>query len=184
MKPRPGAWCNTARNRHYDNWTLPAIRNLAEEIIQRGQDGLGDFGGDMFPVKKARGEGYYMLGCGRGTGGPNDATHAILAPGPDGAIATERFEALREGTELCEGLLYLESALQDKKIGGELAAKVNRYLDARADAFIEHWYERAPGGAIAFAGGAAFVNRWTPPLQAERDAELLALCGEVARAVK
>ncbi|HOX07821.1 MAG TPA: DUF6067 family protein [Planctomycetota bacterium] len=182
LKPRPGVWCNTARNRHYDNWTLPAIRNLAEEIVQRGQDGLGDFGGDMFPVKKARGEGYYMLGCGRGTGGPNDATHAILAPGPDGAIATERFEALREGTEICEGLLYLEAALQDKKIGGELAAKVNRYLDERADVFINNWYHRTVG--IEFGGGAAFVNRWTPPLQAERDAELLALCGEVAKVVK
>jgi hypothetical protein len=177
LKPRPGIWSNTMRTRHWDSSSLVLIRNLPEEAILRGQDGVGDFGSDLFPIKKEKGGGYYCLANGRGTGGPNDAQRAILAPGPDGAVATERFEAFREGTELSEAVLYLEQALLDKKIGGELAAKVNRYLDERCEAFIKHWYDRA--GSIW--GGAEFRNRWSPPGLVDRDAELLALCAEVGK---
>jgi hypothetical protein len=113
-----------------------------------------------------------MLGNGRGTGGAGAATHSLLAPGPDGAVATERYECFREGTELCEAVLCLEAALQAGKVGGDLAQKVNRYLDARGEALIKFWYER----------GGGFINNWSPAGQFDRDAELLALCGEVARA--
>ena len=174
LKPRPSIWCDTARTRHRDYSPLIVVRNLPEEVIMRGQDGAGDFGGDLFPVKNQRG-GYMCLGNGRGTGGPGAAQVAILAPGPDGAISTERFETFREGTELGEALLFLEKSLQDKKISGDLAQKVNRYLDERSEVFIRYWYERRPGTWDA-------TYRLTPPGLAERDARLLALCAEVAAA--
>lgn len=174
LKPRPGVWSNTARTRHRDYSPLAIHRNLPEEMIQRGQDGVGDFGGDMFPIKSEKDNHYYMLGCGRGTGGPESSTRAILAPGPDGAIATERFEAFREGTELSEAILFLEKTLLDKKIGGELEQKVTRYLDERGDMFIKYWYAR----------GLAYINRWAPAGLTERDAELLALCAEVVKATE
>ena len=172
FKPRSSLWCDTARNRHWDWSPLIQLRNLPEEIINRGMDGLGDFGADLFPVRKDSGKGFYMLGNGRGTGGPGAATHSLLAPGPDGAIATERFECFREGMELGEALLYLEQALLDKKAGGELAQKVNRYLDERGEVFTRYWYER----------GGQFISRWSPAAQVERDAQLLELCAEVAKA--
>ncbi|HOX07897.1 MAG TPA: hypothetical protein PK280_15970, partial [Planctomycetota bacterium] len=112
----------------------------------------------------------YCLGNGRGTGGPNDAERCLLAPGPDGAVATERFENFREGTELAEAIIYLERMLLEKKVSGELESKVSRFLDERAEAFINYWYGR----------GGTFTNRWTPAGLAERDARLLALCAEVA----
>jgi hypothetical protein len=173
LKPRPSVWSDTARNRHWDWSPLILLRNLPEEVINRGMDGVGDFGADLFPVAKDGGRGFYMLGNGRGTGGPGAATHSLLAPGPDGAVATERYECFREGTEFSEAILYLEQALLDKKISGDLAAKVDRYLDARGEAFIKFWYSR----------GGGFISRWTPAGMADRDAELLALCGEVAKAV-
>jgi hypothetical protein len=174
LRPRPSIWGDTARARHWDWSPLLVVRNLPEEVIQRGHDGVGDFGSDLFPIKKEKGNGFYCLGNGRGTGGPNDAQKAILAPGPDGAVATERFENFREGSELSEAVLFLEKALLDGRVSGELAAKVNRCLTARAKVFTKLWYER----------GLQFINRWSPAGLVDRDAELLALCAEVASAAK
>jgi hypothetical protein len=84
----------------------------------------------------------------------------MLSPGADGPVATERFEMLREGVELGEAILFLEKALQDKKISGDLEQRVNKLLDARGEAYF-----RYPGG-----DGGRF----------ERDARLIALAGEVA----
>ena len=131
-------------------------------------DGAGDFGSDLFPIKQDQGNGSYCLGNGRGTGGPNESQRAILAPGPEGAISTERFENFREGTELGEAVLYLEKAMADKKISGELEQKVNRYLDERGEPFVK---------------GGDFWWGWSNTAF-EPDEKLLALAGEVAQVVK
>jgi hypothetical protein len=170
LRPRPGIWCNTARARHWDASPLAIVRNLPEEMLLRGHDGVGDFGGDLFPVKNPSGKGYFCLGNGRGTGGPNDAERAILAPGPDGPVPSERFENFREGVELAEAILFLEKALRDEILDDRLAEKVNRCLDQRSEIFRRYWYER----------GWNFISRWAPAGQAERDRQLLALCAEVA----
>jgi hypothetical protein len=116
---------------------------------------------DFFPFKAPNGR-MTTVGCGRGTGGPENSTMALLAPGRDGPLPTERYEALREGVELGEALIYLERSLLEKKIGGELEARVNRYLDERSE---------------------AFMNRW-PSGRAERDRKLIELAGEVAAQLK
>ncbi|HOX07282.1 MAG TPA: DUF6067 family protein [Planctomycetota bacterium] len=177
IKPRPGVWCATQRNRHNNSSPATVIRNLAEEAVSRGMDGCGDFGINLYPIPKESGRGYYSLGNGRGTGGPNCSQRSLLAPGPDGAVATERFEWFREGTELSEAILFLESALAEGKAGGDLAGRSNRLLDERSAAFIDFWYSRA--GSL-FGDGQAHLQRWSPPGLARMDAELLALCGEVA----
>ena len=78
----------------------------------------------------------------------------------------------REGAQLSEAILFLEEALRDKKVDGELAQKVTSYLDRRSEIFIRDWYER----------GSAFINRWSIAGQFERDARLLELSAEVAAA--
>lgn len=176
VKPRPGFWCDTLRSRHRDWSPLIVVRNLPEEVILRGMDGVGDFGADLFPVKSDTGR-FYCLGNGRGTGGPGDAQRAILAPGPDGAVSTERFENFREGTELGEGILYLEKALAEKRIGGDLEKKVGRFLNDHGSVFIRYWYQKRPGTWDAT------YSRFIPG-QLARDADLLALCAEVSAAVK
>ncbi len=38
---------------------------------------------------------------------------AIMAPGPNGAVATNQMEALREGVQQCEAIIAIEQALVD-----------------------------------------------------------------------
>lgn len=157
LKPRKGIWCSLARTRHRDSSPLTVLRHLPEEMIMRGHDGVGQLGADVFPVRNPQGR-FTHPAVGRGGVGPDCSTLAILAPGPDGALPTERFEMFREGVQLCEAILFLQRALEEKAIGGELAERVNRCLDGRAEAFLRQWS----------------AGRF------ERDAQLLALAGEVA----
>jgi hypothetical protein len=161
LQPRPGYWCYTYRTDFNDASGLTILRDIPEEEITCGHDGVSDFGVDFFAVKGQSGRMTHV-GCGAGTGGPTDSTMALLAPGRDGPVVTERYEMLREGVEVGEAILYLERALQEKKVSGELADRVNRYLDGRDEAYRKRW----PNGRF------------------ERDLALLALAGEVAAAVK
>jgi hypothetical protein len=86
---------------------------------------------------------------------------AILYPGPDGPVATERFEMFREGVELCEAVLFVQRAVADKKLSADLQQRSARYLAAR-------------GGTLRND----FVARFIP---SEEDAKLLGLADEVAR---
>ena len=127
-----------------------------------GHDGVSDFGEDLFPIKKADGRGYYHVGNGRGTGGPGCSTMALLAPGPDGPVSTERFEMFREGVQLAEAILFIQRAIEGNQISEELQQRANRYLDERGEAFIKSWF------------GVRYI-------QAEQDEKLLSLAGAVAR---
>jgi hypothetical protein len=67
---------------------------------------------------------------------------------------------MREGTELAETMIFIQRALEEKKIDGDLAARANRYLDDR--------------------GGLSFVCQF---VEGEYDEKLMDLAGEVARAI-
>jgi hypothetical protein len=162
LKPRPGYWCFTYRGCFRDASTLTDLRRVGEDEVSSGHDGVSDFGADLFPLK-ASGNRVYAIPNGRGTGGPGNSTMAVLAPGPDGPIATERFEMLREGMELAEALLFVERALQDGRLPAELQARAGAYLDERGEAFRLSWFGMRH-------------------IQAAHDEKLLALAGEVARA--
>ncbi len=62
-----------------------------------------------------------------------DMSSWVLAPGPDGAVATARLESLKEGVEECEARIYLEDALLDAakkaKLGADLAQRCQQALD-------------------------------------------------------
>jgi hypothetical protein len=77
-------------------------------------------------------------------------------------VSTERFEMFREGVELAEALLFVEQAIQQKKLSADLLRQAKDYLDVR---------------------GAAFVNSWCGLryMQSEEDAKLLDLADEVER---
>jgi hypothetical protein len=158
LKPHYGYWCYTWRSAMREYGDLAIFRIIGEDEIMRGMDGVSDFGVDLFPVKSESGR-YYVPGNGRGTGGPNDSILALLAPGPDGAISSERFEMMREGMQIAEAILYLQLALDAKKLSPELEQKVNDCLTER---------------------GECYMRNWTAGRQ-ERDRRLLALTEEVAR---
>jgi hypothetical protein len=164
LKPRPGYWCFTYRGCFRDDSPLTDLRRIDEDEIMMGHDGLSDFGADLFPIKRPNGA-IYGIANGRGTGGPGNSTMALLAPGPKGAIATERFEMFREGAELAEALLFIQRAIEGKKISDDLIQRANKYLDQRGEGFLKGWF------------GVRYM-------QAEHDEQLLNLAGEVARALK
>jgi RNA polymerase sigma factor (sigma-70 family) len=155
-------WNSVNRGRHRDSSPIIRLRHLPEEMIMRGHDGVGQLGAGLFPLKSGRGRKYYHLNRGRGGLGPECSTRNFLAPGPKGPVVTERYEMFREGVQICETLIFLERSVMEKKISGELAERVGKYLEARGAARIKDW--RA--GQLA------------------RDARLYALAAEVAKATK
>ena len=165
-KPRAFTSAYGYRGSQFDNTPLTDWRRTAEDMIRSGHDGVGDFGINMFPLKKPTG-GYCVLAGGRGTNwaSPGRATMAILAPGPDGPVATERFEMFREGVELSEALLFIERAIKDKKLSADLHKRADGYLNTRGKGFVGSWC------------GVRYM-------QSEEDAKLLDLAGEVARELK
>ena len=161
-KPRRNTFCNTARSTVRDVSPLRDYRRFVEICaVSKGYDGLSEFGVDLFPMKRPIG-GYALSPAGRGTGGLMQSSFvAILYPGPDGPVATERFEMFREGVELCEAVLFVQRAVADKKLSADLQQRSARYLAAR-------------GGNLRND----FVARFIP---SEEDAKLLGLADEVAR---
>jgi hypothetical protein len=162
-QPRRETFASTYRASLNDQSLLPLCRGIGEEMVRSGLDGVSDFGVDLFPLRRPVG-GYYVLAVGRGInwGMPGRSTMALLYPGPDGPVATERFEAFREGMEVAETILFIETAMAEKKLGADLAAKAGRYLDERTESLV----------------GGRFSHRH---MQATEDAKLLELAGEVAK---
>ena len=131
-------WNYTHRNGLYDKMPLKAYLQASEDMIMPGHDGIGYLCSDFVPIHnpKSRRQKYYQLKADRGcTQGGNTGT--LVAAGPGGPVVTGRYEMLREGCQQCEAILYIERALQEKKIAGELAQRANAYLDERSRAFIK-----------------------------------------------
>ena len=150
------------RSQFSDNSPLTYLRRMGEGAILTGYDGTGDFGANQFPLKRGAG-GYYCPIAGRGTEWHGVSTEALLYPGPDGPVASERFEVYREGMVISEARLYVLRAITEKKLSPELLQRASRYLEQRSQGFM-FW----------------FGNRY---MQSEEDAKLLDLAGEVARAL-
>jgi len=161
LNPRPGFFCNTYRWSWRENSPLTDQRRVGEDIIMSGRDGVSDFGADLFPIRNPKGR-YYCIPNVEYPSGPMFTQNALLYPGPDGPVTTERFETFREGVQLAEALLFIERAIQEKKLRAALQQRAETYLDQRSHAFIMNW----------------FGIRDMP---AEEDGKLLELAGEVAR---
>jgi hypothetical protein len=186
LKPQAEILCDTYRWNWKVNSLLNTYRRVGEDIVMAGRDGISDFGADLVPFKNARG-GYTTAPAVEYPSGPNFTFHAMLYPGPDGLVTTERFEMFREGVELAEALLFVERAIQrtamldgllsieppsrslrraiehEKKLSPALRQKAERALEARSHAFIMNWF---------------IIRDMTGT---DEDAKLLALAGEVAK---
>jgi len=113
-------------------------RHLAEATITGSQRGNGRLGADYWKVLRDK--------RGRRVGRSHDRypestwrnlfiADALLAPGPDGPVATDQFEAFREGIQECEARIVIERALSDEalraRIGADLARRCEDYLRDR-----------------------------------------------------
>jgi len=165
--PRRNTYCNTVRHVINDSSALREVRRLVElGALYAGYDGVSEFGADLFPRKNpVGGHAVPPISFGANWGNRN-SNLALLYPGPEGPVATERFEMFREGVELCEAILFVRSALHNKRISGDLQKRAERYL-APGSGERERTFKRG-----------FFAPRY---MQAEEDARLLDLAGEVAR---
>jgi hypothetical protein len=178
LKPET-AHCTHARVQYREQgWpALWELRTKHEEAILKGNDGLEAVGADHFPIKDARGR--YTRGRWVDFAqGPGAATSAILGAGDTGPIGSERFEAMREGIQLCEAMVFIQKAIEGKKLSGDLEAKANQVLDDRAKAVAASSKLASPKfGVWSFEDFAEYAKG-----ARERDDLLYATAAEVARA--
>ncbi len=125
--------------RELDRFASTAWRHLVEPMIAGDQRGVGRLGADYWQAVKDK--------RGRRAGRAQDRypeSHiqklginaSALAPGPTGPVATQRFEALREGLQECEARIAIERALADgalrADLGEDLARRCEEHLQARS----------------------------------------------------
>ena len=173
---------------------LTMFRLIGEHNIGGDQRGFGRFGADFWPVlKDSRGEytsrisGRYPKANWRNL----NIKAALLGAGPEGPVATARFEVLREGIEECEARIFIEQALDEGTLPPDLAAKcreliaernravvmglsphkVEGFLDAASYKRTHDWQDLGNVGCYWF-----LLSGWQ-----ERSARLYDLAAEVAK---
>lgn len=170
-------YCGHARNRTSENSPLWDVRVFIEETIGKGEHGVDPIGGDLWMLEDDRGHwrgGQWAAAA----QGPGNSTRAFLAPGPKGAIATERYEAMRESVQICEMIIYIQRALESGKLDAKLAERVNTILDERSNVLMDSWVVADKSGRKAFSEEVAAKGAF------ERDKALFELAADVARALK
>ena len=135
---RPELVAEFDRNVLINYWPGTTMMCLAEFNITGLQRGVGRIGADWWwAIGDKRGQR-------RGTVTeryPKSLYHnlnirsCVLAPGPDGPVATSRYENFRAGVQQCEARIFLERALTDEamrqKLGADLAKRCRELLDER-----------------------------------------------------
>ncbi|HUU43573.1 MAG TPA: glycoside hydrolase domain-containing protein [Planctomycetota bacterium] len=118
----------------WENFPVTSYRALGEMNIAGQQRGFGRIGADFWPVlkdKRGRLIGSLSARYPETRWRNLDIRSCILSPGRDGAISTQRFEMMREGIQECEARIFIERAILEKKIDGDLADRCQEVLDER-----------------------------------------------------
>ncbi len=183
--------------RHANLESLPTAYwwHLAEFNIIGDHRGIGRLGADIWPaVKDGRGrrKGTVAERYPQSARRNLDMRSAALAPGPDGPVATTRFELFRQNVQQCEARIVIERALVEPalraRLGDELAARCEAVLQGRVKRMFKglctlrlaspHWnYAWSWRGNDDPAGNFWFLGLDTPG----HTRTLYELAGEVAR---
>ena len=126
------------------NFPMLTFRYLGEMNIGGAARGFGRFGADFWPVREDARVGIHggwgaLVSDGRfpkSSWRNLNVRLSFLAPGPDGALATARYEMLREGVQECEARIVIDEALLEGRITGALAERCRKLLNARDTAMI------------------------------------------------
>lgn len=171
------------------------IRLLSEWSIQGSQNGLGRLPADFLPIPTARKDRPMCLydrnsmECFWGNVGLN-RSGPWLAAGPEGAVATIRFELLREGVQECEARIFLEKSVLDSsarsRMGEELSTKVQSLLDERTryNQWVFRYLEAECGSASCVIPGSNLPVTWFAGSGwQDRSEKLFSTAGAVAKAL-
>lgn len=186
------------RNWHgsVDYFSLTMWRHLAEVNIAGNQRGVGHLGADFWKVikdKRGTRKDRIFEKCPESTWRSNDICTSVLAPGPDGPVATIRYEMMREGVQECEARIFIEKALLASKIKGDLAKRCQDALDERIHYLMLGMSDYALDSNIGGRAGNGFSCWWNrcgiyghtwfiTSGWEERTRKLYQLAGKVARA--
>lgn len=161
---------------------LKFYRLLAEWNLAGRHRGIGRKGADFWPVLERRRQ-YPVSGrlsSGRYLQSDRSNRNIYqpdwLAPGPQGAVSTIRFEMAREGIQECEARIFLDKALTDE----ELRDKLSEGLARRAQAVLDQRTR-----FLIYSRLSSYVSSLWYPASGwqERSAKLYALAAEAAEAV-
>jgi len=161
----------------YDSSPLAAWRCSTEASIQGNLNGIGRFGADFWPLVKNKRGTYDDITQTEFNLGPRYSTLALLAPGPDGAIATERYEMFREGVQVAEAVICVRKAMASGKLSADLAKRCETHLDERARQYLRSTLIRKQAGDV-YDWKVMEAIGWQ-----ERDDQLYALASEASKAV-
>ena len=196
VKERRYGWKQDALVAHYarnvrNDFSLTTFRMMGEMNVAGGLRGFGRMGADFWPVLKDR-RGRTVGGLGERYPHASwrnlDIFVSLLAPGPDGAVATARYEMMREGVQECEARIFIERAIVDKKISGEFLTRCRQVLDERVRTMVTGLIDHTSNGIVP----ARVDSWWTGSDQVghhwylasnwpARSEQLYALAAEVSR---
>ncbi len=125
-----------------DNSPMTVFRLIGEMEIGGQLRGFARFGADFWSIKTGKTVTSFNYHKGGGatladgrfpdTSWRNlNIRTALLAASPDGPIGTARLEMMREGVQECEARIFIEGALLDGKITGDLAERCRKIIDER-----------------------------------------------------
>ncbi len=132
-------WDYSCRDQHRDNSPLKTFLDMPEMLILRNHDGLGYLCVDFLPIPHPSRKGQFYLLDSKVGNILGSSTRSLLAAGPEGPLATGRYEAFRLGVYRSEAVLYLQRGLDAKRIAGDLAKRASDCLDSRSRTILSGW---------------------------------------------
>jgi len=186
------------RERRLNSHTPALWAHLAEMSVTGDQRGTGRLGADYWPVlkdKKGQRMGYVWGRYPHSSWRNLDLWSYVLAPGPDGPVASTCFEYFREGVQHCEARIFIERALLDRslraELGENLAQRCQQALDTRQQAMVKsmaHLQMSDPinGGITRWRSGTEVAGHiwYLGSGWQQRSQELYSLAGQVSAKLK
>ena len=157
---------------------------LGEVNIAGNQRGFGRIGADFWPVlkdKRGRKVGLLSMRYPRTSWRNLGIYLALLHPGPAGAIPTARFQVMLEGVQECEARIFIEKAILEKKISGDLAKRCQHILDERVKALTEQMGSKWGYGDFHWASQRIEYLKFISSDWQARSEKLFSTAAEVAR---
>jgi glycosyl hydrolase family 123 len=156
-----------------DNHPIPAFRHGPEYMLQHNLHGYGRLGGDFFPVPHPKtGRPRHLCDTKYALGHAISVTE-MIAPGPDGAVHSERSECFREGAQMAETVAWVRDMVDSGKATGDLAKRALDLLVTRARHYVRVGRGTWPQWMATESCGAR-----------DRDEQLYAIAEEIAKAAK
>jgi hypothetical protein len=194
---RPELFAQYHRGDGINYYPPTSMMHWPEFNIAGGQRGIGRIGADnwqVFKDKSGRRRGWIWERYPQSRWRNLDLESSLLAPGPDGPVATTHLEWLREGIQQCEARIAVEAVLTDPKLKDrlppDLAKRAQDALDERittmwkgasASQLTGRWYSSSREYAKYRTGGHAGHAWYLSSGWQERVEKLYALAGEVTR---